>query len=194
MNYTIWDGIFFVGFAVYICIRGHFEKRTKQNIVATSAGSSSDLCLFILVMIGCMLLPAIYLVSPFLNFANYKLPTIVPFFGTAVMTLALWLFWRSHADLGLNWSVKIELRQQHNLVTHGVYKRIRHPMYTAIFLVGVAQAMLIENWLAGWSALVSFGIMYLVRTPREERMMLQHFGDEYRAYMQRTGRLLPRFF
>jgi protein-S-isoprenylcysteine O-methyltransferase Ste14 len=108
------------------------------------------------------------------------------------MLLALWLFWRSHADLGLNWSVSLEIRAEHELVQHGVYRRIRHPMYAAIWLFSAAQGMLLENWLAGWSALVPFAPMYFVRTPREERMLCEFLGQPYRDYMQQTGRLWPR--
>jgi len=66
-------------------------------------------------------------------------------------------------------------------------------MYASIWLFGLAQGLLLENWLAGWSALVTFAIMYFVRTPREERMMCDSFGEDYRDYMRRTGRLLPRW-
>jgi protein-S-isoprenylcysteine O-methyltransferase Ste14 len=109
-----------------------------------------------------------------------------------VMLFALWLFWRSHADLGDNWSVSLEVRKEHRLITDGVYRFIRHPMYAAIFLFSLAQALLLPNWLAGWSALATFTVMYLVRTPREERMMCKVFPEEYREYMERTGRLFPR--
>ena len=46
----------------------------------------------------------------------------------------------AHADLGLNWSITLEMRKGHELIVHGVYRRIRHPMYAAIFLFAVAQA------------------------------------------------------
>jgi protein-S-isoprenylcysteine O-methyltransferase Ste14 len=46
--------------------------------------------------------------------------------------------------------------------------------------------------LAGWYAFVAFAIMYFVRTPREEQMMIESFGQDYRDYMQQTGRLVPR--
>jgi protein-S-isoprenylcysteine O-methyltransferase Ste14 len=128
-----------------------------------------------------------------LAFADYRPPALVPSLGLAVMLLALWLFWRSHADLGQNWSVTLEVRKQHQLVTSGVYRRIRHPMYAAIFLWCLAQALLLPNWLAGWSALATFSLMYFLRTSREEQMMCEFFGDEYRAYMSQTGRLIPRF-
>jgi protein-S-isoprenylcysteine O-methyltransferase Ste14 len=134
----------------------------------------------------------LYLFTPLLDFANYSLPAFVPWCGTAVMLLALWLFWRSHADLGQNWSVTLEVRKGHELVTHGVYRSIRHPMYASIFLWCIAQGLLLENWLAGWSSFVTFTLMYLLRTPREERMMCEYFGQKYRDYMNRTGRLFPR--
>ena len=108
------------------------------------------------------------------------------------MVTALWLFWRSHVDLGQNWSVSLEMRERHQLVTDGVYRFIRHPMYASIWLWSLAQGMLLQNWFAGWSLVPTFAAMYFIRTPREERMMCDAFGDEYRHYMRRTGRLFPR--
>ena len=102
------------------------------------------------------------------------------------------MFWRSHSDLGQNWSISLELRKGHELVTRGVYAAVRHPMYAAILLWDVGQGLLIENWLAGWSALATFAIMCIIRIPREEQMMCGFFGDGYRNYMRATGRLFPR--
>ena len=149
--------------------------------------------LLLLVIPANLFVPLLYLFTPLLNFANYTLPVFAPWCGSVLMLLAVWLFWRSHADLGRNWSVSLEVRKGHQLITQGVYRRIRHPMYTAIFLYCLAQGLLLPNWLAGWSSLVPFTIMYLLRVRREEQMMLQFFGDDYRAYMAHTGRLLPWF-
>ena len=65
-------------------------------------------------------------------------------------------------------------------------------MYASIWLWCLGQGLLLENWLAGWYALVAFAIMYFVRTPREERMMREFFGQEYGDYVRQTGRLFPR--
>ena len=65
-------------------------------------------------------------------------------------------------------------------------------MYAAILLFDVAQGLMLANWLAGWSALAAFLLLYVIRAPREERMMVDGFGDAYRDYMRRTGRLFPR--
>jgi protein-S-isoprenylcysteine O-methyltransferase Ste14 len=116
----------------------------------------------------------------------------VPFAGVVVLAAALALFWRAHADLGTNWSISLEIRKGHRLVSSGVYRRVRHPMYAAIFLFGVAQALLLANWLAGPAALVTFAPLYVIRVPREEALLLERFGDAYREVMARTGRLWPR--
>jgi protein-S-isoprenylcysteine O-methyltransferase Ste14 len=191
MRIQPWNLVFLVGFIVYLGIRYVFARRTRGNEKAVSR-VGWDRILITLVSIGSLLLPILYLFTPWLAFADYRLPPGVPWFGTLVMCFALWLFWRSHADLGPNWSVTLEVRKGHQLVRHGVYHSIRHPMYASIWLISVAQGLLLQNWLAGWSALVTFALMYFVRTSREERMMCEVFGREYRAYMRQTGRIFPR--
>jgi len=108
--------------------------------------------------------------------------------------MALFLLWRSHADLGLNWSATLRIRQEHSLVTDGIYRHIRHPMYAAHLLWAIAQGLLLENWLAGWVFLVTFVPLYLLRVTKEEKMMLEQFGLEYRLYISRTGRIIPRIW
>ncbi|AHY53462.1 Isoprenylcysteine carboxyl methyltransferase [Bradyrhizobium japonicum SEMIA 5079] len=76
-------------------------------------------------------------------------------------------------------------------MTEGIYRRVRHPMYSAFWLWAIAQALLLPNWIAGLAGLVGFGVLFFGRVAREERMMLQTFGDSYRDYMARTGRVFP---
>jgi protein-S-isoprenylcysteine O-methyltransferase Ste14 len=103
----------------------------------------------------------------------------------------LWLFYRSHADLGTNWSITLQVREKHQLVTQGIYQHVRHPMYLALLLYSVGQALVLPNWLAGPSYLVAFGLLFALRVGPEERMMLEEFGKDYEAYMARTKRLIP---
>ncbi len=189
-----WAAVFFLGFVIYTSTRARYARPTRGLERTHRQVDTLEKALLAFVISSGLLAPLLYLFTPLLNFANYNLPRFVPPIGAAVMVLAIWLFWRSHADLGLNWSATLEIRKDHQLVTGGIYRRIRHPMYASIFLFSAAQAMLLPNWLAGFSALVPFTILYFVRTPREEQMMCSIFGDEYRAYMQRTGRLLPRLW
>jgi protein-S-isoprenylcysteine O-methyltransferase Ste14 len=188
-----WNLVFLAGFIAYLSIRGVFAQRTKQNEkVVRRAGILEKALLGFVIPTG-VFLPLLCLFTPLLNFADYNLPAWAPWCGVGLMVAALWLFWRSHADLGLNWSVTLELRKEHQLIQHGVYRAVRHPMYASILLWGLAQGLLLQNWLAGWSAFVPFALMYLLRTSREEAMMAEFFGQEYRDYMARTGRLLPRW-
>jgi protein-S-isoprenylcysteine O-methyltransferase Ste14 len=192
MRIQPWNLVFLIGFIVYVCIRGVFKQRTKGNEKAVSRMDALEKTLMAIVIPGGLLLPVVYLFTPWLAFADYHLPAVARWCGAVLMVAALWLFYRSHADLGQNWSVTLELRKGHQLVKQGVYRSIRHPMYASIWLWCLAQGLLLENWLAGWYGLVAFALMYFVRTPREEQMMCESFGQEYRNYMRQTGRLFPR--
>jgi protein-S-isoprenylcysteine O-methyltransferase Ste14 len=192
MEIQPWNLVFLIGFIVYVTIRGMFKQRTKRNEVVVTRSDALEKVLMVLVIPGALLLPVVYIFTPWLDFADYRLPPWAPWCGVVLMAISLCLFWRSHADLGQNWSVTLELRKDHQLITHGVYRWVRHPMYTSIWLWCSAQGLMLENWLAGWYAGAAFALMYFVRTPREERMMCEAFGDEYRDYMFQTGRLFPR--
>jgi len=192
MRIQAWNLIYLVGLIVYIGIRGVFGGRTKRNEKVVSRVDAVDRALVALVFVGSIVLPVLYLSTPWLAFADYRLPVFIPWCGLAAMVIALGLFWRAHIDLGLTWSITLEMRKSHELIEHGVYRHIRHPMYAAIFLFALAQGFLLQNWLAGWVGLVTVALLYLVRTPREEKMMCEFFGESYRDYMGRTGRLFPR--
>ena len=184
--------VFLVGFVAYLVIRGVFEQRTKGTEKSIRRIDARSAALLSLVFVGCLLLPVVYLFTNWLSFADYRLPTHVPWAGTAIMVSALWLFWRSHTDLDKNWSRSLEMRPDHQLVRDGVYRSIRHPMYAAILLFGLAQGFLLQNWLAGWSGILTFSVMYFIRVPYEEQMMCEFFGDTYRDYMRQSGRVFPR--
>lgn len=187
-----WNLVFLVGFVVYIGIRHVYARRTLGLEKEMSRSDRADARLLVAVFVGSLLLPVLYLFTPALFFADYGLPPLASWCGAVLMMASLWLFWRSHDDLGQNWSITLQLRKEHELVTEGVYRRVRHPMYAAIWLWCIAQGLLLQNWLAGWSALVTFAPLYFRRVHREEDMMCAFFGSQYREYMRRTGRLIPR--
>ena len=134
---------------------------------------------------------AVKVASPALSFADYPLRLGPLVAGVACLVVGLWLFHRSHVDLGTNWSVTLELRENHRLITYGVYRVVRHPMYAALFVYAIGQALVVPNWLAGPSYLVVMGILFAFRIGAEERMMLETFGNEYAIYMAKTKRLAP---
>jgi len=185
--------VFALGFFVLHGTRLRYGLPVLREPVCESRRDGVEGVMLLAIFLGTVVLPVLYLIEPgWLGFADYALPTWTAWLGTPCMIGAAWLFWRSHADLGRNWSVTLELREGHTLITHGIYRRIRHPMYAAVWLWGLGQLLLLPNWLTGGANLLAFVPLYLVRVPREERMMLDHFGAAYRAYMSATGRVWPR--
>ena len=108
--------------------------------------------------------------------------------------LALVLFRLTHKALGKMWSVSLDIRDKHKLVTSGIYRRVRHPMYTAFWTMALAQALLLPNWIAGLSGLVGFGTLFFLRVGPEEAMMEETFGEDYRDYKARTARIIPGIY
>jgi protein-S-isoprenylcysteine O-methyltransferase Ste14 len=189
---SVFKTVYVVGFVVGSVIRKWYTRPSKRQDLADDRRTWTDTLLVALASVGVLVLPLLCVLTGWLDFADYPLPAWTGWAGTGVFAAALWLLWRSHVDLGRNWSPIPQVRKGHALVTRGVYRRIRHPMYAAHWLWALAQALLLHNWLAGPALLLTFLPLYLIRVPREERMMLDHFGKDYRRYMSRTGRVIPR--
>ncbi len=189
---SLFVAIYFLAMVVQILIRAPISQRRKSEKINIRRITSQENLLLGLLFAGMLLLPLIYSVTNWLDFANYTLPAWAGWLGVVVMLGALFVFWRSHADLGLNWSPSLEIREKHTLITNGIYGAIRHPMYASQWLWSIAQILLIQNWIAGLIGLAIFAPFYLLRVQAEERLMLDSFGEEYQAYMQRTGRVLPK--
>jgi protein-S-isoprenylcysteine O-methyltransferase Ste14 len=128
-----------------------------------------------------------------LDFAHVDVPTPLRWVGALLGVGALVLFASAHRALGRNWSGVLEIAHRHTLVTRGPYGRVRHPMYSALLATAVANALLAANWLVAL-VVVTTVAMYLARVRDEERLMLDYFGDAYRAYMRQTGRVLPKLW
>jgi len=140
-------------------------------------------------------LPLVYIFTGWLTFADwpFTLPPLVGLLGGTLFVAAIWLLHRSHADLGHLWSPTVSPEAKQPLITQGVYKHVRHPMYAAHVLWGVAQALLLPNWIAGPLALLLMLALLALRIPREERELIAAFGDAYRRYGHNTGALIPKF-
>jgi len=190
MNPWIAKAVILTAGIVMFVIRAPHGSRSYGLKVARSYKSRREVVLLTLAWIG-FFCPLIWAVSPAFSFADYPL-RLAPFLaGVACLVVGLWFFHKSHADLGTNWSVTLEVRENHRLVTHGIYRFVRHPMYAALFLYAIGQALVVPNWLAGPSYLVAMGILFALRIGAEEHMMLETFGNEYAAYMAKTKRLVP---
>jgi protein-S-isoprenylcysteine O-methyltransferase Ste14 len=190
MNPGIAKAVVLAATVVMLAIRAPHGRRSRSVKVAKSHKTPLETGLLVLAWVG-FFVPLIWIASPAFSFAEYPLRSGPLILGVMCFVLGLWLFYRSHADLGTNWSITLEVREQHRLITQGVYRRIRHPMSLALVLYAVAHALVIPNWVAGPSNLVAFAVLFALRVRPEERMMLEQFGDKYTAYMARTKRLVP---
>jgi protein-S-isoprenylcysteine O-methyltransferase Ste14 len=136
-------------------------------------------------------LPLLWIVTPVFVFADYGL-RFAPFcLGVGCLSCGVYLFRRSHTDLGDNFSNSLELRARHQLVTSGIYAFVRHPMYLALFVYLVGEAMVIPNWFVGPAELLAMLLLFVIRVGPEERMLREAFGPHYGAYAMTTKRLVP---
>ncbi len=185
--------VFLGGFIVGTAVRFVYAGRIGRRVAETHGRAILDRALTLVSGLCLMVVPPVYLFTPWLDFADYRSPAWAVWLGGPVFVLAIWLLRRAHADLGRYWSPGAVLWEDHVLVAAGVYSRIRHPMYAAHWLWAVAQALLLGNWIAGPCLFVTFIPLYILRVRREEAALARRFGEEYRAYAGATGRLLPRF-
>jgi protein-S-isoprenylcysteine O-methyltransferase Ste14 len=173
-----------------VIIRAPHGQRSRTTPVAKSRQSSVEVILLTFAWVT-FFLALIWIITPVFDFADYPLHPIPLITGVALLVIGLWLFHRSHADLGTNWSITLEVREHHRLVTHGVYRWVRHPMYLALLIFAVGQMLALPNWLVGPSYLVAMFLITAFRLGPEERMMLETFGKDFEAYKERTRRLIP---
>lgn len=185
--------IWIAGIIVWTIIRIPHRRRARRRAVVAHRRSRSEQLALGLCIIGLVIIPFLHLSMNLFAVADYPFVPAFGWIGAIAMPGFLVMFHLSHKHLADNWSVTLEIRQDHKLVDHGVYSRIRHPMYTSFWLWGLAQALLIPNWIAGFAGLVSVAWLYFSRISHEEDMMRAQFGTLYDDYCQKTNRLWPRW-
>ena len=183
--------IWCLGVIAWFVIRYPYARRSRRVSRSRAVSRGVERPLLCISTCGLGIIPALFVFGGVPRSANYALQPWQPWAGAIVFGAALCLFRLSHAGLGRYWSVTLELKDNHVLTTDGIYRYVRHPMYLAFWLWALAQAVLLPNWIAGFSGLVGFGILYFIRVGREEAMMIEAFGDQYRTYMRTTPRLIP---
>jgi protein-S-isoprenylcysteine O-methyltransferase Ste14 len=183
--------IFVLLAAGWYVIRFPYERRSRRTPVARSARNWREIVLLSVSLTGLGILPLIYVATGFPGIAEYPFQATSAWIGLLLAIAALTMFRVTHKALGRNWSVSLDVRENHELVSVGIYRQLRHPMYTAFWLWAIAQALLLPNWFAGFAGLVGFGILFFGRIAKEEALMLERFGEEYREYKSRTYRVIP---
>jgi protein-S-isoprenylcysteine O-methyltransferase Ste14 len=188
----VFTAVYFAALMIQTVIRAPLNKMRRQEKMSERRFTDQEKILLGLLALGGLVAPIIYAATDWLDFADYTLPTWAGWLGVLLTAGAVFVFWRAHADLGLNWSPTLEIREKHELITRGIYGVIRHPMYASQWLLVIAQPLLLHNWIAGFLNLLVFIPFYLLRVKAEEQLMIEQFGDQYRAYMQKVGAVFPK--
>ena len=184
--------VLFTGTGISTYFRLKADKETGEKISRKVDGSA----MMNIIRFGGLILwlsPLVYLINPnWMNWSKIGLPESIRWLGVGIgilCTLGIyWLF----SSIGSGITPTSATRKEHKLVTRGIYRWIRHPLYTIGSSFIVSFGMMADNWFITAFGILAFTLM-ASRTPKEEANLIEKFGDEYREYMKRTGRYLPRF-
>ena len=200
-TWVIFRIAFFILLGAILFVRMYFNLHIRQQgerimpdreaIRREGVGMFASRVILFFVLIAVLVLYAIN--HRWMQAFDFTLPAALRWLGFAIGLFSIALLIWTELELGRQFSPQLQLRQEHQLITAGPYARIRHPLYTAIDSFGLALALVSTNWF-----FVAFFIICLAglwfRVPKEEQMMLNQFGEDYKAYMQRTGRFLPKLY
>ncbi len=134
----------------------------------------------------------IYLINPeWMRWSEIQLPMWARWIGVVTGIISVPLMYWLFKSIGKNITQTVKTRKEHELVTSGPYRWVRHPLYSVGTLLFLSFALMASNWFIGLVTLLSL-MMLMIRLPREEANLIERFGDEYKNYMKRTGRLIPK--
>ncbi len=179
----------------FVAHRGYYHKKLAHLIDATPKAkkdkSSSVLANVMGLAAGLSVLA--YIINPqWMSWSTLQFPVWLRWLGLGMALVGFVLLQWSQKTLGQNWSSEPRLLEGQELVTGGPYRWIRHPIYTAFILIATAPLLISANWSIGCLLIGMIAIDIASRITTEESLMMAQFGDEYRTYMQSTGRLIPR--
>ena len=180
-------------YSIFSIIRLQYQRLAKKAGYRTVIEESKKYSIFLSLLICYEVLTLfLYLLYPeSIIWAAVSMPLGWRWLGVILGILALLLFIWVHSNLGRNFSAKLRITDKQTLVETGPYRWVRHPMYTAFYMLHIAAFFLTANWFIGVTWLIGLSIIIALRVNREEAMMMKTFGDQYRSYMKRTGRFVP---
>jgi protein-S-isoprenylcysteine O-methyltransferase Ste14 len=181
-------------FVLYVAVRAYYRARTGTLLEKPTALEGILPTLRAVLRLPWLALMIAWLLAPqWLQWSAMGVPAAVPWIGAGFMAASLALLTWVHHTLGDNFSPTLKVKENQSLVKRGPYRWVRHPMYAAVFLSVIGVCLMTSNWLFALVSIPGVAPALVRRMSKEEAMMVDKFGDEYRAYMRRTGRVLPKF-
>ena len=163
---------------------GGVIKRQEEGWLAVTARLG-----FVLPLLAVLLLNIIY--PPAMSWAKFNLPEIVQIAGLVLAFLSLPFLWWVFFSIGKNISETVLIKEDHELITRGPYRWIRHPLYAGALLLLIAVSLVFQDLIILGYAVAGILAFRLLVIPAEEKQLLEAFGEDYECYKRRTGALLP---
>ena len=183
--------ILFTGIGISSYFRRKADRESGERISRRVDGTA----FMRIIQLGGLILwlsPLVYLINPaWMGWSRIGLPEWMRWLGVVLGVLCAFGIYWLFSSIGSGITPTSATRKQHQLVTSGPYRWIRHPLYTFGSSLFIALGMIADNWFIALLGILAF-IAMASRTPKEEANLIQKFGDEYRDYMKRTGRYFPR--
>ncbi|MGD9381237.1 MAG: isoprenylcysteine carboxylmethyltransferase family protein [Candidatus Thorarchaeota archaeon] len=184
-------------------VRGYYGRKTKTHdslvgikeklkTADQEMGRGVMILTAIITIVGGAGLILYLLSPPWWVWTKLPLGELVQWLGIVIAIPPLFYLIWVHRHLDTQWSIALELQEDHKLITSGPYSRVRHPMYLGIFVYTAGLILIASDLLVFIFFAFSIWVNYR-RIPSEEKMMIAQFGDEYSEYMKRSGRLFPQF-
>ena len=191
MERAFLETIFLCGIALLALLELYYLQNFESDRKILGAQKKKRTFLFLLIT-GIQIIPFIYIFSVDFGPTDYHFWKWLSFPVTLLFVFCIWLFIKSLTDLGKLWVPGQELKDDLELVRTGAYHYVRHPMYLALLGIAVCQIFMIQNWIAGPISLLLVTPFCIYQIRREEHLLIKFFGDDYRDYIRKTGRLWPK--
>jgi protein-S-isoprenylcysteine O-methyltransferase Ste14 len=196
MNENIFRIIAAVILITGMSISGYFRSKADRDSGEKLSRKVDGTPMMNAIRIGGLILwlsPFVYLINPnWMAWSKIGLTESIRWAGVIVGVLCVFGIYWLFSSIGTGITPVSATRKEHKLVTNGIYRYIRHPLYTFGSSFIMSFGVMADNWFIAMFGILAF-ILMAIRTPKEEANLIEKFGDEYREYMKRTGRFLPKF-
>lgn len=193
---NIFRGILPILILAFVAHRGYYASRHKtaeSTVTKRKEGLASNIA-GLIALVGLAATLAYIIQSKWVSWASLPLPIWLRWSGLGFALAGFALLQWSQNTLGENWSDNPRMIKGQRLITSGPYRFIRHPIYSAVYLILGSTFFLSANWLIGLAWIGMNALEVTSRIHYEESLMLQFFGDAYHDYRKKTGRLFPKIF
>ena len=188
----LFQNVFIVILVVISIIRIYFGKHRLTSKYIRSIHPILERINSYLVSFGMIIFPLLNIFLSTFDKFKFYVPYYFKIFSGIMLFLATIIFYLSHKELADNWSPFVEVKERQKLIKTGIYRYIRHPMYLSMWLFAFFQGFLLSNIFIEIFGILAWSNLYFIRINNEEKIMIDIFGNEYKEYIENTGRIFPK--